>query len=288
MGDGWAYQDSTGTLVVHPTGRRRTRSKRRRPTTGARRQGAHGNRARSSREQWCDRLRRKVANGQINSLQAVYAATDKFGNYQKACGDPNYRKLHAALEKARSKSSTPLIDEALRKWKQEQKAASAATGSDVDRIRNAKSANQVWETIKKGCQIAVKQLEEARKQGATDPNITVLNSKAANELHTFLGEANKWTERCGNGISLYQAFVAFRHVNPKTAATDPKAYAAQMGSLLKAVGTSMKVLPAPFNAYGEILAKCGNLFTNARYLLVPHLRITHRPYKNLFGKNLSR
>ena len=89
MGDGYKIQTPTGTLVVHPTGRQRTRSKRRRPTTGARRQGAHGNRARSSREQWCVRLRRKVANGQMNSLQAVYAATDKFGNYQKACGDTN-------------------------------------------------------------------------------------------------------------------------------------------------------------------------------------------------------
>ena len=136
----------------------------------------------------------------MNSLQATYAAIDKFGNYQKACGDPNYKKLFAAMEKAR-KLSTPLLDEALRK----QKAASAAAGSDVDRLKNAKSANRVWQTIKKGCQIAVKQLEEARKQGATDPNITVLNSKAANELHTFLRKANKWTERCGNGISLYQA-----------------------------------------------------------------------------------
>jgi len=279
MGDGYKIQTPTGTLVVHPTGRQRTRSKRRRPTTGARRQGAHGNRARSSREQWCDRLRRKVANGQMNSLQAVYAATDKFGNYQKACGDPNFRKLHAALKKARAKSSTPLLDEALRKWKQEQKAASAAAGSDVDRLRNAKSASQVWQTIKKGCQIAVKQLEEARKQGATDPNITVWNNNAINKLHAFLGEANKWTERCGKGISLYQAFVAFKHVNPKTASTDPKAYAAQMGSLLKALGTSMKGLPAPFNAYGEFLEKCGNLFTNMRYGLDPGLRRTSRPYR---------
>jgi len=275
MGNGWGYQDSTGTLIVHPTGRRRTRSKRSRPTTGARRQGAHGNRARSSREQWCDRLRRKVANGQINSAQAVYAAKDKFGDYEKACADPNHKKLLAAMEKDRKRSSTPFIDEALRK----EKAASSAAGSDVDHLRNAKSATQAWQIIEKGCQIAVKQLEEARKQGASDPNITVWNSRAANKLHAFLGEANKWTERGVKAINLYQAFLAFKQVDPKKAATDPKTYAAQMGSLLKAVGNAMKGLPEPFNAYGEFLGNCGNLFTNMRYGLDPRLRKTSRPYR---------
>ena len=274
MGNGWVYQDSTGTLVVHPTGRRRTRSKKRRPTTGACRKGAHGNRARSSREQWCDRLRRKVASGQINSAQAVYTAKDKYGNYQKACADPNHRKLFAALEKARSRSSTPLLDAILRK----EKAASSAAGSDINRLRNAKSASQAWQIIKKGCQIAVKQLEEARKQGASDPHITVWNSRAANKLHAFLGEANKWTERGVKAINLYQAFVAFKQVDPKKATTDPKTYAAQMGSLLKAVGNAMKGLPEPFNAYGEFLGNCGNFFTNMRYALDPRLRRTSKPY----------
>jgi hypothetical protein len=215
----------------------------------------------------------------MTSRQAVNAATDKFGDYLKACGDPNFRKLHAALEKSRARSSTPFLDEALRKWKQEQKAASAGTGGDVGRIRNAKSASQVWETVKKGCQIAVKQLEEARKQGANDPHINVWNSKAINKLHAFLGEGNKWTERGVKAINLYQAFVAFKQVDPKTAATNPKAYAAQMGRLVGAAGKAMKGLPAPFNAYGEFLEKCGNLFTNMRYGLVPHLRRTHRPYR---------
>lgn len=259
---------------------------------GGRRPSRRRRNTRQSNTKWCADAAKMVAAGRLGEKDLIGAPDHQYGNelnkWAVVCHDRGLKRLNRLERKgrrlaaSRREDSNRRLKAILADIKKEAAAGkySSVTGkTDVDGLKSSKNANEVWQTIKKGCQIAVKQLEEARKQGATDPHIDVWNGKAANKLHAFLGEANKWTERCGKGINLYNAFVAFRNVDPQKARTDPKTYAAQMGSLLKAVGTAMKGLPAPFNAYGEFLAKCGNLFSNMMYGLHPHLRRRNRPVR---------
>lgn len=259
---------------------------------GGKRPSRRRRNTRQRNTKWCADTAKMVAAGRLGEKDLIGAPDYQYDNelhkWEVVCHDRGLRRLKRLenkgrqLAKSRHEDSNRRLKAILADIKKEAAAGkySSVTGkTDLDRLKSSKNANEVWQTIKKGCQIAVKQLEEARKQGATDPRIEVWNGKAIKGLHAFLGAANKWTERSVKAMNLYKAFVAFRHVDPQKASTDPKAYAEQMGSLLKAVGMAMKGLPAPFNAYGEILAQCGNFFSNMTSALHPHRRRRNRPYR---------